>query len=44
MFDVVILLHISLPSSPNIYIVYAMADRERLSVFRVDHWVQILAT
>jgi len=34
--DVITLFYISLPSQPNIYTVCAMADGERLSVFRVD--------
>jgi hypothetical protein len=39
MFDVIILFYISLPTWSNI-ILCTMVDRERFSVFRVDHWVQ----
>jgi hypothetical protein len=39
MFDVIVLFYISLPSWFNIKLC-TMVDRERFSVFRVDHWVQ----
>jgi hypothetical protein len=38
-FDVIMLFYISLPSWSNIKL-YTMVDGERLSVFRVNHWVQ----
>jgi hypothetical protein len=39
MFDVIMLFYISLPSWYNIKLCTTV-DRERFSVFRVDHWVQ----
>jgi hypothetical protein len=40
MFDVIMLLCISLPSLTNINTLCTAVDRERFSVFRVDHWAQ----
>ena len=40
MFDVIMLFYISLSSWPNINTLCTVVDRERLSVFTVDHWVQ----
>jgi hypothetical protein len=39
MFDVIMLFYISLPSWSRITLC-SMVDRERFSVFRVDHWVK----
>ena len=38
--DVIMLLYISLPNWSNISTLYTTVDRERFSVFRVDHWAQ----
>jgi hypothetical protein len=40
MFDVIMLFYICLLIWPNINTLWTTADRERFSVFRVDHWVQ----
>jgi hypothetical protein len=40
MSDIITLLYTALPNWPNINTLYTVADRERFSVFRVDHLVR----